>query len=131
MTTKTLPIGAALDVAAASLPYGFLEALADHGEKALSAWLRENTPEHVAELFDSLMAVKVRTAALRAGNGQARTDSSLLEWVAEIARGADLLGVQWTGPAGEIYAPGKVTIADDTASDLQADDDTTGEPVAA
>jgi len=122
MTTKTLPtLGASLDTAAASLPYGFLEALCDHGEKSLGDWLRENAPDHVAELFDSLIAVRVRSMALRSGDGNSHTDSSLLEWVASIACCAAKLDVQWTGPYGEIYGPGKLTIKDDEDTEEAAE----------
>jgi len=102
MTTKTTPMGTALDAAANGLPYGFLEAVSDHGEAALSDWLHKNAPEDVYELFDCLLAVKANCEGLLRGATGKRTDSSLLEYVATIARVSNDLGVTWHGHAGPI-----------------------------
>ncbi len=90
-----------LDTAAAKLPYAFLEAVAEHGEQALSEWLRKNAPSEIVELYGCWLAVKVAADGARVGDLRGH-DSSLLEYVATVARGVTDLGGTWHGPTGEI-----------------------------
>lgn len=98
MTTNALTT---LDTAAVKLPYAFLEAISDHGEQALGVWLREHAPQNVAALFDNWLCVKIAAQCSRAGDNLGN-DTSLLESVANVARGVSELGGTWHGPFGEI-----------------------------
>lgn len=112
MSTEILPtLHDSLDAAAASLPYGFLEAVADHGDEALSSWLKANAPEDVFELFECLRCVKIQTDAMLRGVTGQRTDLSLFEYVATIARVSDDLGIDWHGCDG-----GKITARPNNAA---------------
>ena len=113
-----------LSTAAAGLPYAFLEAVADHGETALHKWLKEHAPKDVFELFDCLMAVKVETTGMLRGPRTWRVDSSLLEYVATIARVSSALGATWHDNDGcEILWRGAAEqpAADEPTPELQAE----------
>ena len=96
--------------AAVRLPAAFLEAIAEHGEKALGDWLRLNAPANVASFFDNWLAVKIAADCTRAGKVHG-IDASLLEYVANVASGVTELGGAWHGPTGAILTKTAAPVA--------------------
>lgn len=89
--------------AAHALPADYLEALADHGEEALSDWLKDHAPANVAEAFDRYNMVRLAASYAREGTlRKAMPDESLLESVAALAKAVTDLGGTWHTPTGWI-----------------------------
>jgi len=91
--------------AAHALPADFLEALADHAEEALSAWLKAHAPANVAHAFDNYNVVRLATGYAREGRLETATDDSLLEYVSGLAAAVTELGGTWHTPTGPILRP--------------------------
>ena len=94
-----------MTAAAHALPADFLEAVADHAEEALSAWLKGHAPANVARAFDLYNAVRLATGYAREGRLETATDDSLLEYVSGLAAAVTELGGNWYTPTGPIVRP--------------------------
>jgi hypothetical protein len=93
----------------AAMPWQFVDALADHAETALRAWLTVNAPPAVLDLFEHALDLRLFANQVRAGKASAGFTESILEAIPDMAREVVAIGGAWHGPTGKYKGNGEIT----------------------